>query len=107
MPQVVTNQAGPVGHRSLRLRSPARTVVIVGLGDMGGTAARERSGSPARIGIRHRARPHRYADEILELRYLRRALRQADFIFVAAPLTPASRHLLGEDMLASTKAGRA
>jgi len=32
-------------------------------------------------------------------------LRRADFIFVAAPLTPASRHLLGKDMLAAAKTG--
>jgi hypothetical protein len=57
------------------------------------------------IGIRRRVRSHRYVDEVFDLRDLHRALRQADFIFVAAPLTPESRNLLDKNMLSSVKAG--
>jgi phosphoglycerate dehydrogenase-like enzyme len=106
MPQLATNQGRSRWAQVFTPSIAGKTVVVIGLGDMGGTAAREAKRLGLRvIGIRRRARPHRYADEIFELRHLRRALRQADFIFVAAPLTPASRHLLGKDMLASAKAG--
>jgi phosphoglycerate dehydrogenase-like enzyme len=106
MPQLVTNQGRSRWAQIFTPSIAGKTVVVIGLGDMGGTAAREAKRLGLRvIGVRRRARPHRYADEIFELRHLRPALRQADFIFIAAPLTPASRHLLGKDMLASAKAG--
>jgi len=106
MPNIVTNQGRSRWAQIFTPSIAGKTVVVIGLGDMGGTAAREAKRLGLRvIGIRRRARPHRYADEILELRHLRRALRQADFIFVAAPLTPASRRLLGKTMLASAKPG--
>jgi phosphoglycerate dehydrogenase-like enzyme len=106
MPQIVANQSKSRWAQIFTPSISGRTVVIIGLGDMGGAAAREakRMGLKV-IGIRHRARPHRYADEVLETRHLRRALRQADFIFVAAPLTPASRHLLGKKTLGCAKPG--
>jgi phosphoglycerate dehydrogenase-like enzyme len=106
MPQIVTNQRSSNWSQIFTPSIKGKTIVIIGLGDMGGTAAREAKQLGLRvIGIRRRARSHRYADEVFELRHLRRALRQADFIFVAAPLTPASQHLLDKDLLSSVKAG--
>ncbi len=106
MPQIMTNQSRSLWTQIFTPSIAGKTVVIIGLGDMGGAAAKEAKRLGLRvIGIRRQARPHRYADEIFELRHLRRAVEQADFIFVAAPLTPASRHLLGKDMLASAKRG--
>jgi phosphoglycerate dehydrogenase-like enzyme len=106
MPQIVTNQSRFKWEQIFTPSIAGKTVVVIGLGDMGGTASREARRLGLRvIGVRRRARPHRYADEVVELRHLRQALRQADFIFVAAPLTPASRHLLGKSMLASAKPG--
>jgi phosphoglycerate dehydrogenase-like enzyme len=106
MPQIVANQSKSRWAQIFTPSISGRTVVIIGLGDMGGAAAREakRMGLKV-IGIRRRAKPHRYADDVFETRHLGRALRQADFIFVAAPLTPASRHLLGKKMLGCAKPG--
>jgi phosphoglycerate dehydrogenase-like enzyme len=106
MPHILTNQRNSNWSQIFTPSIRDKTVVIIGLGDMGGTAAREAKRLGLRvIGIRRRARSHRYADEVFEPRYLRTALRRADFILVAAPLTPASRHLLDKDMLACVRAG--
>jgi phosphoglycerate dehydrogenase-like enzyme len=106
MPQIVTNQRSSNWSQIFTPSIKGKTIVIIGLGDMGGTAAREAKRLGLRvIGIRRCARSHRYADEVFELRDLHQALRQADFIFVAAPLTPASRHLLDKRILSSVKAG--
>jgi phosphoglycerate dehydrogenase-like enzyme len=106
MPEIVTNQRSSNWSQIFTPSIRGKTIVIIGLGDMGGTAAREAKRLGLRvIGIRRRARSHRYTDEVFDLRDLRQALRQADFIFVAAPLTPASRHLLDKSMLSSVKAG--
>lgn len=106
IPRMVTNKEHRQWSQIFTPSIVGKTVVIVGLGDMGGTAAREAKRLGLRvIGIRPSARPHRYADEVWEPRHLPRMMRRADFIFVTAPLTPASRHLVGRETLAAAKAG--
>ena len=106
LPQIVSNQARTHWEQVFTPSIRGKTVVVIGLGDMGGAAARQARTLGMRvIGIRRRARPHRYVDEMMELRDLGQALEQADFIFVAAPLTPESHHLLDGGMLAQAKAG--
>ncbi|MFI4986770.1 MAG: D-2-hydroxyacid dehydrogenase [Alphaproteobacteria bacterium] len=102
-----------LGHQQERRWQPiftpsiaGKTVVIVGLGDMGGTAARQakRLGLSV-IGVRRAPRAHRYADEVIGIAALPRALGRADFLFVAAPLTADTRNLIDRQTLLGIKRG--
>jgi glyoxylate/hydroxypyruvate reductase A len=85
-------------------RLGGRTLVVVGLGDIGRTIARAAADVGMRvIGVSRRGRlapgvvrVHRPAD-------LRRALAQGDFVALVLPLTPATRGLIGERALTAMK----
>ncbi len=76
--------------------TPARgkTLVVVGLGRMGGAVARQakRLGLHV-IGVRRHGRPSRAADETVGPEGLDDALARADFVLVTLPLTPETRGL--------------
>ena len=76
---------------------------IVGLGRLGSAIAQRLAGfGCARIlGVDPDARPHGVEPVSLES-----ALNLADFLFVVAPLTPKTRHLIGIQQLEQTKAGQ-
>ena len=73
-----------------------KTVVIVGVGSIGGEVARlaRRFGMKV-VGVRRTGRPHRWVHRMFTTKGLRTALRQADFVVVTTPLTPETRGLLG------------
>ena len=73
-----------------------KTVVIVGVGSIGGEVARlaRRFGMKV-LGVRRSGRPHRWVHRMFTTKGLRTALRQADFVVVTTPLTPETRGLLG------------
>ncbi len=73
-----------------------RTVTIVGVGQIGGEVARlaRRLGLQVR-GVRRGGRPHRWVERMYPPARIREALRGADFVVVAAPLTAETRGLLG------------
>ena len=73
-----------------------RTVVIVGVGRIGGEVARlaRRFGMKV-LGVRRSGRPHRWVHRMFTTKGLRTALRQADFVVVTTPLTPDTRGLIG------------
>jgi phosphoglycerate dehydrogenase-like enzyme len=81
-----------------------RTAVIVGMGGMGTAAARSarRLGLKV-IGVNRSGRPHRLADRSVSVGQLHRVLPKADFLLLAAPLTQASRGLIGRAELALLK----
>ncbi len=106
IPEIMKNQQGAKWSQLFTPVIRGKTAVVIGLGDMGGAAARAAKRLGLRvIGVRREKRPHRHADEVVGLRDLPRALKQADFVFVAAPLTPATRHIVDAKMLASLKRG--
>ena len=73
-----------------------RTVVIVGVGRIGGEVARlaRRFGMKV-LGVRRSGRPHPGVHRMFTTKGLRAALRQADFVVVTTPLTPGTRGLIG------------
>jgi phosphoglycerate dehydrogenase-like enzyme len=73
-----------------------RTVVIVGVGRIGGEVARlaQRFGMRV-LGVRRSGRPHRWVHRMFPTRNLRAALRRADFVVVTTPLTSETRGLIG------------
>jgi phosphoglycerate dehydrogenase-like enzyme len=74
-----------------------KTVVIVGVGHLGGAGAQQakRLGLHV-IGVRRSGRPHRYCDEVVSQDGLHEVLPRADFIVVTAPSTPATDGMIGE-----------
>ena len=73
-----------------------RTVVIVGVGRIGGEVARLARRFGLRVlGVRRSGRPHRWVHRMFTTKNLRAALRQADFVVVTTPLTAETRGLIG------------
>jgi phosphoglycerate dehydrogenase-like enzyme len=73
-----------------------RTVVIVGVGSIGGEVARIARRFGMRVlGVRRSGRPHRWVHRMFTTKNLRAAFRQADFVVVTTPLTPETRGLIG------------
>jgi len=106
LPQIVSNQSKSQWRQIFTPSIAGKVVTVIGLGDMGGVAARQAKRLGLRVlGIRRSGRPHRYVDEMFDLRDLRRPLQNSDFIYVAVPLTPQTRQLIGKEMLAAAKPG--
>jgi phosphoglycerate dehydrogenase-like enzyme len=96
MPAHATNQRR--GRWDQVFNSPigGKTVVLIGLGAIGGSVAREAKRLGLRVlGVRRSRRPHAHADRVVGPADLADVLPQADFVVVTAPLTPETRHLLG------------
>ncbi|MEO8204496.1 MAG: D-2-hydroxyacid dehydrogenase [Betaproteobacteria bacterium] len=73
-----------------------RTLLVVGLGDMGGAMARAGRTLGMRVlGIRRTPKPHPHADKVHAMKDLHRLLPKADTVVVATPLTPATKHAIG------------
>jgi phosphoglycerate dehydrogenase-like enzyme len=84
-----------------------KTVGIVGIGHIGREAARLAKAFGCRIiATRRSAVPNAQddiADELLPPSELPRLLSESDFVVLAVPLTPETRHLIGEDELRAMK----
>lgn len=77
-----------------------KTVVVVGVGDIGAEVARLARRFGLRVlGVRRTGRPHRWVDEMYAPKDLRKILPRADFVVVTTPLTPETRGLLGRQEL--------
>jgi phosphoglycerate dehydrogenase-like enzyme len=106
MPALATAQRS---HRWDRLASSliaGKTVVVVGLGGMGSAVAQaaKRLGLTV-IGVNRSGRPNRFCATTLPVERLSSVLPRADFLFLAAPLTAASRGLIDAPALARMKPG--
>jgi phosphoglycerate dehydrogenase-like enzyme len=83
-----------------------KTVTIVGFGGIGRALAKRLRALGVRIVAVSRSGTSRgEADRHLAVSALPEALREADFIVVATPLTDETRGLIGKDALASAKQG--
>jgi phosphoglycerate dehydrogenase-like enzyme len=96
LPEIVTNQRAA---RWTQVFTPAvrgRTLLVVGVGGMGGAAARagKRLGMQV-LGVRRSGRGHHAVDEMFAPADLARVIPRADVVFVTAPLTPDTMHLVG------------
>jgi glyoxylate/hydroxypyruvate reductase A len=85
-----------------RLRG--RTLLVVGLGDIGTTIARAAGAIGMRVlGVSRTGRPVRGVERVYRPRDLRRALAAADWVVLTVPLTSATRGLLGAAELSAMK----
>lgn len=78
-----------------------RHAVFVGLGALGGTVATHAKALGMRVtGVRASAAPHPACDQVLPMEGLDGILPEAEFLFLAPPLTPATRGLLSRERIA-------
>ncbi|MGH6938604.1 D-2-hydroxyacid dehydrogenase [Hypericibacter sp.] len=96
MPFFATNQRSARWEQRFGTGIAGKTLLIVGVGEMGGAAA----GAAKRLklnvlGIRASRRSHRAVDQMFGPEDLPRLLPEADFLLVTAPLTTATRGLIG------------
>lgn len=100
MPFHVTNQHQARWQQFFPAPVRGKTLLIVGVGAMGGAAAARAKQLGLRVlGIRRTGQPYRYVDRMFRPDALDRLLPQADFVLVTAPLTPATRGLIGRRQL--------
>jgi len=106
LPRTVWNQRRARWEQVFNTSVATKTLLIIGVGHVGGGAAKwaKRLGLHV-IGIRRTGRPHRHVDEMHTAEALRRLLPRADFVLVSAPLTDATRHMIGARELALLKPG--
>jgi glyoxylate/hydroxypyruvate reductase len=106
LPVHVTNQRREHWDQVFNSPLAGKTVVLVGLGAIGGSAARhaKRLGLQV-LGVRPSGRAHPHADRVHTPADLPKLLPRADFVVVTAPLTHASRHLIGARELDALKRG--
>jgi phosphoglycerate dehydrogenase-like enzyme len=104
MPMVAGNQHLRVWEQRFTGCIAGKTCVIVGVGEMGGAAAdsAKRLGLTV-VGVRRSGRPRRPVDRMVTPDRLDEVLPAADFLIVAAPLTGATRGLIGRAQLARLK----
>ena len=106
MPEIIANQHA---RRWEQLHSPniaGKTALIVGLGDLGRAAARAaRQLGLKVIGVSRTGAKIREADKIHSVTRLDALLPTADYVVMATPLTPETRHLLDGARLDLLKPG--
>jgi phosphoglycerate dehydrogenase-like enzyme len=83
-----------------------KTVLIVGVGNMGGGAAKyaKKVGLNV-IGIRRTGKSHPFVDEMYTPDRLNKLIPKADFIFLAVPLTSHTESIFGKKEMALIKPG--
>lgn len=87
-------------HAELR----GATLVVVGLGSIGGEVARLASALGMRVvGVRRRGGAHPNAETVITPDRLAAVARQADYLAVTAALTPETRGLVSREVLAAMK----
>ena len=85
-------------------RLGGRTLVVVGLGDIGRRIARAAAGLGLRVvGVSRRGRPAPGVSRVYRPSALARAVAEGDFVVLVVPLTAETRRLVGERVLEAMK----
>jgi phosphoglycerate dehydrogenase-like enzyme len=96
VPHFVTQQREQRWDPAFSTPISGKTVVIVGVGRIGGEVARLARGFGLRVlGVRRTGAPHRFVERMYRPRQLTAVLPRADFVVIAAPSTPGTRGLIG------------
>jgi phosphoglycerate dehydrogenase-like enzyme len=106
LPRSVTNQRKARWEQPFNTGIAGKTLLILGVGNVGGGAARwaKRFGLTV-LGIRRSGKRHPHVDEMHRPSVLHRLLPRADFVLVTAPLTAETRHMIGARELDLMKPG--
>ena len=106
MPEIIANQHARRWEQVFSPNIEGRTALVVGLGDLGQGAARAaRQLNMKVIGVTRSGRRIREADAVYPLTRLDRLLPGADYVVLAVPLTPETRHLLDRRRMELMKPG--
>ncbi len=83
-----------------------KTVAVVGVGEMGGAAARAFKRLDLRVlGVRRGGKGHRAVDRMVGPEHLHEVLAEADFVHIALPMTEETRGLIDGAALDAIKPG--
>ena len=97
IPSMFTAQREGRWHRMFTTPVRGKTLLIIGVGAMGGAAAERAQQLGMRVlGIRRSGRRHRHVDEMWRPADLDRLLPRADIVLVTVPLTRETRQLIGK-----------
>ena len=106
VPEMVTHQREGRWRQCFNSHIGGKTLLIVGVGHIGGAVARWAKGMDLHvIGVRRTGRRHRYTDEMHTPDQLAALLPRADFVLMSAPHTSESHHMIGARELALMKKG--
>ena len=97
IPALVTQQRQKKWREIYTTTIGGKTLLIVGVGHMGGAAAKKAKELGLHvIGVRRTPRGHRYIDEMYAINDLRKLIPRADFVLITSPLTTETRGLIGK-----------
>ena len=106
LPISVTNQRKAKWEQPFNTSIANKTLLILGVGHVGGGAARWAKRFGLRVlGIRRTGKRHPHVDEMYRPQALRKLLPRADFVLVTAPLTSETRRMIGAHELDLMKPG--
>ena len=106
VPTFVSQQKEAKWNEIFSTRISGKTLAVIGVGQMGGAAARQAKKLGMHVlGVRRTKRRHRYVDEMFGTDNLDRVLSRADFVIVTAPFTSKTLHLIGRRELDAMKPG--
>ncbi|HKX11117.1 MAG TPA: D-2-hydroxyacid dehydrogenase [Stellaceae bacterium] len=106
LPRSVTNQRRAKWEQPFNSGIAGKTVLVIGVGHVGGGAARWAKRFGLRVlGIRRTGKRHPQVDEMHRPQALQKLLPLADFVLMTAPLTVETRHMIGARELDLMKPG--
>lgn len=106
IPAFATNQRRRVYNSIYSTPVAGKTLLIIGVGSIGGAVADLAKPLGLRIiGISRHGRPHHSVDEMCTQEDLDDVLSRADYVFVSTPLTPETRGMLNRERLGLMKTG--
>jgi phosphoglycerate dehydrogenase-like enzyme len=105
MPAIATNQRNGIWDRLTSGLAADHRLTIVGLGSLGGAAARQAKHLGMHVtGIRHGETPHPDCDRTLTMAGLDEVLPETDILLLACPLTVETRNMLSAARMAALPA---
>lgn len=107
LPFFATQQRQRIWQKKFTTRIEGGTAVVVGLGGMGGAAARwlkQKLGMTV-IGVTRSGKPHRYADKVVTAKRIDSVLPKADVVLIMAPLTTETENLFDRARMEKMKPG--
>ena len=106
MPAILSNQRDSQWESLFSTPIAGKTVLIVGVGSLGGGAADRLAGLGLRVwGVSRHGRPHPRVDRMVPVAELDDLLPEADYLFIATPATPETRGLFDRRRLSLLKPG--
>lgn len=106
IPFIVTNQRDSYWKESFGTPVGGKTLAVIGVGNIGGAAARHAKNLGMTVlGVRRGGRPRRGVDEMFGPDELAKVLPRADFVLVTLPFTSETGGLIGRDEFAMMKKG--